>query len=203
MTPSRYVLIAAGLLLSFAVGCATSPERHAVVQRTYVLSAETAAAAPAATRPATPSREPATQPAAGAASQPVTTAPRRTYTAPGAAARQLSLVPMAIVAGTVGQVSDNARDASEAAVGALSSGGRLGGIIGAPSLGAAQAITLNAIPSQPGIRGGFPAGFGPVPAANLFTRQLRPLSGPNGSCNALVRAGFFGDSESCLRHFRR
>jgi hypothetical protein len=143
-------------------------------------------------RPATPApaAAAATQPAQQAATQPVP------YTSPRGGIRQLALLTL-LAAGPSGPGHSAAKEAAESSLSASS----LVAGSGIASLGAPQPRTLTAVVSQPGLQRGFAAGLGFARPTNIFTPRANPLTGPNGRCQELIRAGFFPNATACQRYF--
>jgi len=141
----------------------------------------------AATRPAA-----ANQPAA--ATQPVSVP----YTSPRGNIRQLAL--LTLLSATPGEATRGsaAKDAAEAS---LPAGGITSVSGGIASLGAPQPRTLAAVVGQPGLQRGYAAGLGFARPVNLFTPRANPLTGPNGRCQELIRAGFFPNAAACKQYF--
>jgi len=123
------------------------------------------------------------------------------YSSPSTSVRTMSFLTVAATSAIASLSPTGAREASESAVSAASL--RSIGPIGAPSLGAPQARTVNAIVGQPGLWRGYANSFGLVPSNNLFTRNVIRLTGPGGRCQDLVNAGFFSSISQCENYFRR
>jgi hypothetical protein len=62
---------------------------------------------------------------------------------------------------------------------------------------------LSAVVSQPGLQRGFAAGLGFARLPNILTSRANPMTGPNGRCAELVRAGLFANEAMCRRFFGR
>lgn len=137
-----------------------------------------------------PAAAAATQPAAQASSQPVP------YTSPRGGIRQLALLTL-LAAGPSGPGHSAAKEAAESSLSASS----LVASGGITSLGAPQPRTLAAVVSQPGLQRGYAAGLGFARTTNIFTPRANPLTGPNGRCQELIRAGFFPNATACQRYF--
>lgn len=148
-------------------------------------------------------------------SQPVRQrARKRTYTAPRASVRQMSLIGTLLTAGAIGQTGSGGQAAAEFSASSvaadLSGGTGLSGTQGiapgGPGGGRAGAVTL--LTSEQLQRGSLLAlslvrrnGNRPI---SIFTPQASRATGPGGLCRDLVRAGFFnGDLGACERHFHR
>ncbi len=137
------------------------------------------------------SEGPTTQPAAAPATQPVA------YTSPRGDIRQLAFLALLGAATPGPEGTAAARQASEASlasVRSLTAGG-------AGSLAAPQPRTLAAVVGQSGLQRGMAAGLGFARTPNLLTPQANPLTGPNGRCQELIRAGFFPNQAACSKFF--
>ena len=144
----------------------------------------------------------ATQPSAttqlAAATQPAVAAVP--YTSPRGNIRQLALLTLLGATPGEGTQGSAAKDAAEASLAARSATSVSGGIA---SLGAPQPRTLAAVVGQRGLQRGYAAGLGFARPVNLFTPQANPLTGPNGRCQQLIRAGFFPNAAACQKYFGR
>jgi len=118
------------------------------------------------------------------------------YTAP-----KFALVPIITLATQFGRFDVRA-DANVARADALVSGA--GGIVGRAGV-TGQTATLGAtLVSRPGLLEGPATGLSfASPDRNIFVRQTNPLSGPNGACAELSRAGFFGGNRGACERTRR
>jgi len=154
------------------------------------------AVAGAATQPAAVTLPVATQQAA--ATQPAVAAVP--YTSPRGNIRQLALLTLLGATPGVDTQGSAAKDAAEASLAARSATSVSGGIA---SLGAPQPRTLAAVVGQRGLQRGYAAGLGFARPVNLFTPQANPLTGPNGRCQQLIRAGFFPNAAACQKYFGR
>lgn len=138
-----------------------------------------------------PNGVPATQPTTPATTQPVP------YTSPRGNIRQLAFLAMLGAARTGSPEGAAAREASEASLASarsLTAGG-------ASSLAAPQPRTLAAVVGQSGLQRGTAASLGPSRTPNILTARTNPLSGPNGKCQELIRAGFFPNAAACNKYF--
>jgi len=129
-------------------------------------------------------------------------AAKRPYTTPTPRVQGMSFLTLAAASAVVGHTLAGGREAAESQVYAPGLDAT-GGVVGAAGLGAPQARTLNAIVGQPGLQQGFAIGLGLASPHNLFTRDIIRVSGENGRCRDLVRAGFFSSVSACECHFRR
>jgi hypothetical protein len=123
-----------------------------------------------------------------------------TYSAPALATAQL--IALATQVDPLGGPGANA-NALRQAGGTLLTNPQ--GIVGRAGLAAPSANLGGVLVSRPGLQEGGVGGLGFAnPNRNLFTRQRNALSGPNGRCAELARAGFFGgDATACSRAGRR
>ena len=143
----------------------------------------------------------ATQPAAEAALPPATQpAVALPYTAPGPGVRQLSFMAVLASAPASPGVHGAGREVSEAGLSSISAGSLA---TGAAGLSAPQARTLTAVVGQPGLQRGLAAGLGFARRDNLLTPRANPLTGPNGRCQDLVRAGLFSNAAACRQFFNQ
>ncbi|MHC4795434.1 MAG: hypothetical protein ACYTF1_02225 [Planctomycetota bacterium] len=195
MNFKRYNLIATIVGCSLiSSGCSTGRmfyDRPRLVNHTAPPAALLLADFPEETSVKTASTKPAaTQPAAKPA-----------YSAPSSNLQQMSFLTIAAASTMAGVSLPGAKEATESSI----SGSRVStlGPIGAPSLGAPQARTLNAIVGQPGLQRGYAIGLGLAPRHNLFTRDIIPLTGTGGRCQDLINAGFFSNITQCQNYFRR
>jgi len=132
-----------------------------------------------------------------ATTQPAATTQATGYTTPRGSIRQLAFLAL-LGAATAGPgEADTAREASE---GSLASAQSLT-VGGASSLAAPQPRTLAAVVSQSGLQRGMAVGLGFSRTPNIFSRQANPLTGPNGKCQELVKAGFFPNAAACQKFF--
>lgn len=143
----------------------------------------------------------ATQPAAEAALPPATQpAVALPYTAPGPGVRQLSFMAVLASAPASPGVHGAGREVSEAGLSSTSASSLA---TGAAGLSAPQARTLTAVVGQPGLQRGLAAGLGFARRDNLLTPRANPLTGPNGRCQDLVRAGLFSNAAACRQFFNQ
>ncbi|HRX87066.1 MAG TPA: hypothetical protein P5572_18735 [Phycisphaerae bacterium] len=114
----------------------------------------------------------------------------------------LALLPFIVLPAQIGQFGTRI-DVNVARSGALVSSNA--GVIGRAGLTGTSATFGAVAVSRPGLQEGPATGLGfASPGRNLFVRQVNPLSGPNGRCRDLARAGFFGgDHAACERAGRR
>jgi hypothetical protein len=61
---------------------------------------------------------------------------------------------------------------------------------------------INAVVGQPGLQQGFAANLGFVRRNNILNPRPNPMSGTNGRCGDLTRAGFFRNQAECERYFK-
>jgi hypothetical protein len=97
-----------------------------------------------------------------------------------------------------------AKEASESNLAAFQGAPAYSGVlsgVGIPQLGVPQPLTLNAVVGQAGLQRGLAAGLGFVRANNLLTPRVNPMTGVNGQCGVLVRAGLFPNLTACRRYF--
>ncbi len=197
-------IFSAGLLFS-AAGCAQmelifhqAPSGSTLVQAEpqplFLLASHSDSASQEwpATQPST------TQPTASTAS---TTAPARavSYTEPRPQFQPGSLRAFGTLGNLVPAAGNAGKELSESV--AFSSQG----VIGRSGLTAPPTMLTGAVIGRPGLQRGPATGLGfASPSANIFVRQFNPLSGPNGRCHELARAGFFGGSAAaCTAQLRR
>jgi hypothetical protein len=151
-----------------------------------------------ADQPMPPVAGTATQPAAttqpAAATQPASVP----YTSPRGNIRQLALLTLLGSTPSEGTRGSAAKDAAEASLAARGATSVSGGIA---SLGAPQPRTLAAVVGQRGLQRGYAAGLGFARPVNLLTPRANPLTGPNGRCQQLIRAGFFPNAAACQKYF--
>ncbi|MFQ5492453.1 MAG: hypothetical protein ACE5GE_17220 [Phycisphaerae bacterium] len=138
----------------------------------------------------------------GTTSQPATSQPagRVAYTMPGPAFRQIGVAVTAMTLGLTAETAGAGREASEA------NSFSFAGVapLGRAGLTAPATVIGNSVVSRGGLQRGSILGLGFVNRdRNIFTRQVNPATGPNGRCQDLVRAGFFGSRGTCERHFGR
>jgi hypothetical protein len=126
-------------------------------------------------------------------------APAIAYTAPA-----FALVPLITASGQSEGVGA-ASDANVARIGSEALVRGTGGIVGRAGLTGATPTVGGTLSSRPGLNEGLGLGLGYAnPTNNIFTRQANPLSGPNGRCAELTRAGFFGGNRpACENPARR
>jgi len=194
MNDSRWILIsvAAGLLTG---GCQQQMARifyqpqspRAAVVAEYVALAADTGGNPA-TAPGIAASGPSTQPAAGAY-----------YTAPASEIQRLTFLTMLGATSAAPGLGSAGKEASESSLAAL--GGTAMATGGLAGLGAPQPRTLTAVVGQPGLQRGFAAGLGFAKPNTIFTPRANPLTGPNGRCQELIRAGLFSNQTACLQYF--
>lgn len=124
---------------------------------------------------------------------------RSGYTAPSAAVRSLSLATSVGALGISRDESSAAEVAAESMI--LSSQGAVGQL----GLTAPPTMVAGAVTSRSGLGRGPATGLGfAAMGSNLFSARVNRLSGVNGRCADLARAGFFGgDRHACERSFGR
>jgi len=148
----------------------------------------------------------------GPTTLPVATVPRPTsgptpsalYTAPGAGTRQLSYATLVGASAVASSIVAGAKEASESSLAGLQGAGGYPGVlsgVGIPQLGAPQPLTMNAVVGQAGLQRGLAAGLGFVRVNNLLAPRANPMTGANGQCGVLVRAGLFPNQTACRRYF--
>ena len=201
VAPKQFVIAGFTAALAWAGGCtsAAGPGRVPVDVRfaerykTPPPAADSVALSeqPKAADPPLPLSQSSEEPAHETRNQP--------YTAPGPAFRQLAVAAAAVVVSAMPQGDEAAQAQSESLV--YSSRGPIGrlGVTAPPTSFA------NAVVGRPGtVRGPATAlGFASR-GNNLFSARANPASGPNGRCNELARAGFFGANRNrCEAVFRR
>jgi hypothetical protein len=195
--PSKTIpsLLAMMPLSLLATGCQSGGIFYEPKAKVTTFSAqdEVVLAAEFAQQPA-PERPAATSQPQGATSQP---AKKGSYTAPGNQMQQLTflaIVSASVAAGDV--VGDEGREAAENSLGRANFQSSL-----APSgQGIAGSTTLIPVGKR-GLLQGPPLGGGI--AGNIFAPARNALTGPNGRCGELVKAGFFANDTACRNHFGR
>jgi len=194
MKNSRWFILTSAVSLMVA-GCQQQmsrifyrpqPPRTAVVAAYVALAADVEGAPDKA--PAIATTVPSTSPEAEAA-----------YTVPSSQIQRLTFLTMLGATLKAPGIIGTGKEASESSLSALGAGSlATGGLAG---LGAPQPRTLTAVVGQPGLQRGFAAGLGFDRPNNLFTPRSNSLSGPNGRCQELVRAGLFTDQSACMQYF--
>lgn len=121
------------------------------------------------------------------ATQPATSAAR--YTAPSMGFRQLDILATGVALAGLPVVSDQGRNASQAAVAAV--GVRTEGVIGRAGLSTSQSTVAGSVLTRDGLQRGFGTGLGfASPRFSVLRAAANPASGPNGRLAELMAAGF-------------
>lgn len=138
-----------------------------------------------------------------ATTQPASSRPsgRVPYTVPGSRAQQLGLLAALALGSAAPSITSAGKEVSQSSLtSAAALGTPLGGT-GLAGLGAPQPRTMSAVVGQPGLQRGLAAGLGFARAGNILAPRTNPLTGPNGRCSELTRAGLFPNQAACQQYF--
>jgi hypothetical protein len=119
------------------------------------------------------------------------------YTAPGTAVRGLSVLAVGAPLATLGTTTGG-REASEATLASTFTP-----VTGRPGLAAPPTRLGTAIIGRGGPIESQATGIGFASRSNILTARFNPLSGPNGRCGELLRAGLLGNRSACEGRLRR
>ncbi len=195
---NMFLIGAGGLLIVFLTGCQQqmarifhTPEPHrphvVIDDSEAILAADLSDdTSPTTTAPSAVTK-PSTQPASATG-----------YTAPS---RRLQAITFASLLGARTAAASVFGAGTEAGEASISATRDFGGAVGAAGLGATLQRTIADISGQPGLQRGFAAGLRFAGPNTILRAGANPLSGQNGRCSELVRAGLFPNQAACQRFF--